>query len=95
MQGIDDFQADQAGTQAIGTQQFANLLVADSLLPAGLLALGRLGRCALGEHRGLRVVHVNAPFHGLSRNVGASLTRTNEIGKSAAFAKKKMHDRFP
>ncbi|MCY1441879.1 hypothetical protein D9M71_582180 [compost metagenome] len=86
VQGIDNLEADQAGAQAEGAQQLADLFVADSFFSKYVLFLGRFAWRAPGLDRGLRVVHANAPFRGRTRNVGGSLTRTNENAKTATHS---------
>jgi hypothetical protein len=89
VQGVDDLEADQAGAQAEGAQQLADLFVAGAFVSKTSCPLGALPGRAQPD-RGLRVVHVNAPFRGRTRNVVASLTRTNENAKTAATVKKSV-----
>ncbi|SPO61587.1 protein of unknown function [Pseudomonas inefficax] len=89
VQGIDDLEADQAGTQPETAQQLADLFVADAFVSQNVPFRGRFAWDAPSLDLGLRVVHVNAPFRGRTRNLGASLTRTNENGKTAAQSQKK------
>ncbi|MNH09962.1 hypothetical protein D3C79_694250 [compost metagenome] len=71
VQGIDDLEADQAGTQPECPEQFANMFVAGTLVVAVVdfycQGLPRFSLGAVGDRCLLLVIHVKAPFRGQSR----------------------------